>query len=314
MEPFKVLKIGSKYSKKDLSDLLNQPTLSLVREGLFHCKNSDSTLFFVDLEKKGKEDRFHFDDFYEGDFFHWDSQTTQHINSPKIQEIVTGKRTTHLFVRIQPKIKNKTQPFTYCGRLIYHEYEKGTSKPVHIIFQNIDYDDYTENEDLIDIYLWKPSKIGKTTKSKITKRDIISKKRKINYKKPNETESKGLVVSRVGQGYYRQQIIEKWDGKCPVTNSDLKNILIASHIVPWSESNDEERLDVENGILLSPNVDALFDKHFISFQDDGSILISKKLDNFNRDSLKIHEKIKIPISDGMKKYLKLHREKFERKN
>ena len=314
MEPFKVLKIGSKYSKKDLSDLLNQPTLSLVREGLFHCKNSDSTLFFVDLEKKGKEDRFHFDDFYEGDFFHWDSQTTQHINSPKIQEIVTGKRTTHLFVRIKPKIKSKTQPFTYCGRLIYHEYEKGTSKPVHIIFQNIDYDDYTENDDLIDIYLWKPSKIGKTTKSKITKRDIISKKRKINYKKPNETESKGLVVSRVGQGYYRQQIIEKWDGKCPVTNSDLKNILIASHIVPWSESNNEERLDVENGILLSPNVDALFDKHFISFQDDGSILISKKLDNFNRDSLKIHEKIKIPISDGMKKYLKRHREKFEQKN
>lgn len=314
MEPFKVLKIGSKYSKKDLSDLLNQPTLSLVREGLFHCKNSDSTLFFVDLEKKGKEDRFHFDDFFEGDFFHWDSQTTQHINSPKIQEIVTGKRTTHLFVRIQPKIKSKTQAFTYCGRLIYHEYEKETSKPVHIIFQNIDYDDYTENDDLIDIYLWKPSKIGKTTKSKITKRDIISKKRKNNYKKPNETESKGLVVSRVGQGYYRQQIIEKWDGKCPVTNSDLKNILIASHIVPWSESNDEERLDVENGILLSPNVDALFDKHFISFQDDGSILISKKLDNFNRDSLKIHEKIKIPISDGMKKYLKRHREKFERKN
>lgn len=117
MEPFKVLKIGSKYSKKDLSDLLNQPTLSLVREGLFHCKNSDSTLFFVDLEKKGKEDRFHFDDFYEGDFFHWDSQTTQHINSPKIQEIVTGKRTTHLFVRIQPKIKSIKRKETSNNRL-----------------------------------------------------------------------------------------------------------------------------------------------------------------------------------------------------
>ena len=117
---------------------------------------------------------------------------------------------------------------------------------------------------------------------------------------------------RVSQGYYRQQIIEKWDGKCPVTIQT--NILIASHIVPWSESNNEERLDVENGILLSPNVDALFDKHFISFQDDGSILISKKLDNFNRDSLKIQKKIKIPISDGMKKYLKRHREKFEQKN
>lgn len=63
MDPFKTLKLGNKYSKKDLSDLLEQRTLSLVREGLYHCKNSDSTLFFVDLEKKGKEDRFHFDDF-----------------------------------------------------------------------------------------------------------------------------------------------------------------------------------------------------------------------------------------------------------
>ena len=64
MDPFKILKIGVKYSKKDLSNLLDQSTLSLVREGLYHCKNSDSTLFFVDLEKKGKEDRFHFDDFF----------------------------------------------------------------------------------------------------------------------------------------------------------------------------------------------------------------------------------------------------------
>ena len=64
MNPFKILNQGDKYSKKDLSTLLEQPTLSLVREGLYHCKNSESTLFFVDLEKKGKEERFHFDDFF----------------------------------------------------------------------------------------------------------------------------------------------------------------------------------------------------------------------------------------------------------
>jgi len=310
MDPFKILKIGVKYSKKDLSNLLDQSTLSLVREGLYHCKNSDSTLFFVDLEKKGKEDRFHFDDFFEEDFFHWDSQTTQHINSPKIQEIVTGKRTSHLLVRIQPRMKNQTQPFIYCGRLIYSEHEKNTSKPVHIIFQNIDYDDYTKNEDLIDVYLWKPSKIGKTTKSKITKSGVISQKRRKKYKKPNETERTGLITSRVGQGYYRQQIIEKWGGVCPVSGSNLKSILISSHIVPWSESNDNERLDVENGILLSPNIDSLFDKHLISFEDDGNILISDKLDDTNCKSLGINSNIKIQITEGMKKYLKRHRNKF----
>ena len=85
MEPEKVLDLGSKYSKKDLSDLLDQPNLSFVREGIFNCKNSSSSLFFVDLEKKDKEKKFHFNDFFQEDFFHWDSQTTQNINSPKIK-------------------------------------------------------------------------------------------------------------------------------------------------------------------------------------------------------------------------------------
>jgi hypothetical protein len=310
MDPYKILKLGDKYSKKDLSDLLDQDTLSIVREGLYHCKNSNSTLLFVDLEKKGKEDRFHFDDFFEEDYFHWDSQTTQHINSPKIQEIVRGERVPHLFVRIQSKIKNQTQPFLYCGRLQYLEYEEKTSKPVHIIFHSLDYDDFTQNQELLEIYQWVPSKIGKSTKSKIVKRGVISNRRRQIYTKPNETERKGLVVSRVGQGYYRQQIMEKWGNKCPVTECDLTMILISSHIVPWSECNDEERLDVENGILLSPNIDSLFDKHLISFQDNGEMIISKSLSTEVLNSLGINTKITIPISEGMKPYLEKHRNRL----
>jgi hypothetical protein len=310
MDILNVLKQGENYSKKELSSLLEQPTLSLVREGLYHCKNSESTLFFVDLEKKGKEERFHFDDFFQEDFFHWDSQTTQHINSPKIQEIVTGKRTPHLFVRITPKIKSVTQPFVYCGRLTYSEHEGNTSKPVHIVFQNIDYDDFTENEDLRNIYLWNPDKIGKTTKSKINKTGVVSKRRQQVYKRPNETERRGLVTSRVGQGFYRQQIVEKWNGTCPVSKSNIKQILISSHIVSWSESNDEERLDSENGILLSPNIDSLFDKHLISFEDNGNIIISTKINESNKESLGINSSIKIPVTEGMIKYLKRHRDKF----
>ena len=310
MDPYKILKLGDKYSKKDLSDLLDQDTLSIVREGLYHCKNSNSTLLFVDLEKNGKEDRFHFDDFFEEDYFHWDSQTTQHINSPKIQEIVRGERVPHLFVRIQPKIKNQTQPFLYCGRLQYLEYEEKTSKPVHIIFQSLDYDDFTQNQELLEIYQWVPSKIGKSTKSKIVKRGVISNRRSQVYTKPNETERKGLVVSRVGQGYYRQQIMEKWGNNCPVTGCDLTMILISSHIVPWSECNDEERLDVENGILLSPNIDSLFDKHLISFQDNGEMIISKSLSTEVLNSLGINPKITISISEGMKPYLEKHRNRL----
>ena len=64
LDPQDILNLGQKYSKKDLSILLNETNLSLVREGVFSCKNSNSYLLFVDLEKTDKEIRFHFDDFF----------------------------------------------------------------------------------------------------------------------------------------------------------------------------------------------------------------------------------------------------------
>jgi hypothetical protein len=312
MDPHKILSVGDKYSKKDLAELLGQPNLAKVREGIARCASSSATLFFVDLEKLGKEQRFHFNDFFQEDFFHWDSQTTQHIHTPTIQQIVKGDLTPHLFVRVVQKIKNVTQPFIYCGRLVFDTHEEGTSKPVHMLFHNIDYDDHTTNDDLIDIYLWKPSKAGRETQSKINRQGVITPNRARKYRKPNETERKGLVTSRVGQGYYRQKIIERWEGKCPVSGMSIIPILIASHIVPWSQSNDEEKLDVNNGILLSPNVDALFDKCLISFKNDGSILISGKISIQDRVALGLNHTIKIPVSERMTPYLERHREKFEK--
>jgi hypothetical protein len=312
MDPHNILTVGDKYSKKDLAELLGQPHLAKVREGIARCASLSAILFFVDLEKLGKEQRFHFNDFFQEDFFHWDSQTTQHIHTPTIQQIVKGDLTPHLFVRVVQKIKNVTQPFIYCGRLVFDTHEEGTSKPVHMLFHNIDYDDHTTNDDLIDIYLWKPSKAGRETQSKLNRQGVISPNRARKYRKPNETERKGLVTSRVGQGYYRQKIIERWEGKCPVSGMSIIPILIASHIVPWSQSNDEEKLDVNNGILLSPNVDALFDKCLISFKNDGSILISGKISIEDRVALGLNHTIKIPVSERMTPYLERHRKKFEK--
>ena len=311
MNPTDILNIGNKYSKKDLSNLLDQPPLSNVREGSFSCKNSNSDLLFVDLDKTGRGDRFDYKDFFEEDLFHWDSPRNKHIDSPQIRKIVNGDIIPHLFVRVVQKVKNIiTQPYVYCGRLEFRKHEKGTSRPVHIIFQNIDYDDSTENKDLIDIYSWDPNEIGQSTKSKISKKGEISKERQENHEKPTETERKGLVTSRVGQGYYRKEIIEKWKGQCPITGISIQSILISSHIVPWSESNDKERLDVNNGILLSPNVDALFDKHLITFNDDGSIVISKLISPNHIEILGLSKSINISVTDGMIPYLKRHRERF----
>lgn len=128
-------------------------------------------------------------------------------------------------------------------------------------------------------------------------------------RRPTVTERKGLVTSRVGQGYYRQELIRKFNGECAVTKSDVEEILIASHIVPWSKSSDDERLDVDNGILLSPLYDALFDKHLISFTDEGEMLVSNNIEA-QTNYLNIEKALKIKVTYGMKKYLKRHRDEF----
>ena len=61
-------------------------------------KNSKSYFLFVDLEKVEKVSRFHFNDFFEEDFFHWDSQTPTHINNPKIHNVVNEELNTYLYV------------------------------------------------------------------------------------------------------------------------------------------------------------------------------------------------------------------------
>ena len=113
---------------------------------------------------------------------------------------------------------------------------------------------------------------------------------------PNITERTGLVTSRVGQGAYRKSIIHRWEYKCAVTGFDKLSVLIASHIVPWAKAEDNERLDVHNGLLLSPTYDALFDRHLITFEDSGEIILSEKIE------LKAFEKIGVT---GKEKILKL---------
>ena len=128
------------------------------------------------------------------------------------------------------------------------------------------------------------------------------------FKLPDVTERKGLVTSRVGQGAYRKSIIHRWEYQCAVTKFQKLDILIASHIVPWSESNDKERLDVNNGILLSPTYDALFDKHLISFENNGKIILSNNIEAnaYKRIGVSGHEKIE-NLSQENHLYLERHR-------
>jgi hypothetical protein len=104
---------------------------------------------------------------------------------------------------------------------------------------------------------------------------------------PRTTEAERLVIQRIGQDIFREALIVYWGGRCPLTGITEPALLRASHIVPWSDCNDEQRLDVHNGLLLSALWDAAFDKGLISFGDDGTLRVSASLSEPARQALGI---------------------------
>tara|TARA_Y100001958_G_scaffold157379_1_gene152321 strand:+ start:1322 stop:2251 length:930 start_codon:yes stop_codon:yes gene_type:complete len=125
-------------------------------------------------------------------------------------------------------------------------------------------------------------------------------------KEIQETVRKQLVDARIGQGKFKENVKEVED-KCRITKVDDERFLIASHIKPWRISNHEERLDGNNGLLLSPSYDKLFDKGYIGFKSNGDLLISEKLNKeiINKWSIK---KMNVGLfNNRQRKYLEYHR-------
>jgi hypothetical protein len=104
---------------------------------------------------------------------------------------------------------------------------------------------------------------------------------------PRTTEAERLVIQRIGQNVFRDSLLDYWGGCCPLTGITEPALLRASHIVPWSECDDEQRLDVYNGLLLSALWDAAFDQGLVSFADDGRPLANPKLSTTARQTLTI---------------------------
>lgn len=133
--------------------------------------------------------------------------------------------------------------------------------------------------------------------------------------KPSQTTTSVTSNARVGQEYFKSEVTKICNGCCVVTGVQDQNpsILIGSHIRSWADSNDEERMDGHNGLLLAPHVDKLYDKHLITFSKSGKILVSKLL---NGDVLKlwgIDTEKQYLLTDKQLEYMKWHRKIFEKK-
>lgn len=132
---------------------------------------------------------------------------------------------------------------------------------------------------------------------------------------PNSPMSEGenelrLVWVRKNHGKFRDPVWRHWEGKCAVTDADCNGLLVASHIHPWSKSTSKEKIDPNNGLLLSVPLDKLFDRGWISFSDSGKMLIKPLLSRQTQDLFGLQKDMQLKmkkVSVEMLKYIARHR-------
>lgn len=125
-----------------------------------------------------------------------------------------------------------------------------------------------------------------------------------------ETEKKAIVMARRGQGIFRQRVATV-ERACRITRVTQIEYLRASHCKPWRDSSNLERLDGENGLLLTPDVDLLFDRGLLSFEDNGDVLVSPVANSSALKSMGLTVDLLGnvgPFSEGQRSFLQFHRE------
>ncbi len=128
----------------------------------------------------------------------------------------------------------------------------------------------------------------------------------------SETERTAVIQARRGQGQFRNSVL-RIEKKCRITGVNRAEHLVASHCKPWRDcSEPQERLDGENGLMLTPTIDHLFDRGFISFEGGGQLIVSPSAHPRSLERMGVDTSKGINVgsfSDGQKRYLEFHRDR-----
>src|SRR5260370_794245 len=124
------------------------------------------------------------------------------------------------------------------------------------------------------------------------------------------TDREAIITAHRGQGFFKQRVmaIERF---CRITRVDNPTPLRASHYKPWRDSTNDQRLDGENGLPLTPSIDHLFDRGFISFQDDGQLIVSPvaHASSLERMGVPTPETVNVgTFSSGQRRFLEYRRD------
>lgn len=273
------IRVGKSCSLETVAGLLNRQPNALSRRGVYRNTGSDCFVIFVNLEKK--EDATPYQDYFfeSSALLFWEGQTKTRIAEDSFERGLD----CHVFMHNVTKT-----PYTYYGRaIVLRQHINAPGTPSRFVLYLPEYDELFH-------------KNLKDSSGDVQHSYFIG-----------PTERKNIQTIRTKQADYRRNVINLWHGQCAVTGVDETSWLVASHIKPWRESTDAERVDPRNSLLLSPNYDKLFDRGVISFNaSSGKIILPEKMSaSFwrNLDRLGITDEKELSfIPEGTEKYLDYH--------
>lgn len=267
MIDFSSLSIGKQYSRPQLAELWGYKTYNAISRGVVTPKNQKIIILFITKEKQ--ESLTQYKDHIDEDILFWEGEKGHGSD----ERIIARQDDIHVFYR-----ERHHSDFTYKGMAILDRFDKESIKPSRFVFILVN--------------------------QKRKSSDIVAEI-KVQYGL-EETVRKALISARKGQGYYRKKSIELW-GECSLTGFSKPPVLIASHIKPWKVSNNDDRINPYNSLLLVPTIDKLFDKGYIGFETNGRIMLSDKIDSEDYKKIHVYPELRLrSVPDKTKPYLEYH--------
>jgi hypothetical protein len=270
---FNVLEFGQSYERPFLAKLWGYQSFYAISKGVVTPANTKYIILFVTKDKQ--KSSMQYNDYIDGNMLFWEGEE-KHISDKRVIEANKKQDEIHLFYR-----NIHHSPFIYFGKILLTDFQLRENVPSQFLF-----------------------KIEMLVSEIESSKEI--QENKAEYKVFN-TEQEQIIITRLGQDNFRRNVIRIW-GSCSITGLQNITLLRASHIKPWKDSNNQERLNPFNGLLLIPNYDFLFDKGYITFENNGKLIISKQLDHYACKVFDLNADIRLRnIFSENKEYLDFHR-------
>lgn len=271
MLSFSRIQIGKKYERPWLAQEWGYQSYRAFAKGVFCPRGTNQIILFVTRIKQQSLEQYN--DYISGEYLFWEGEKG-HGHDRRIENSVASGDVIHLFYR---EIHHSS--FEYRGLVTLVKTARIPARPMQFVFR-LAHDLGAQD-------------------------DILMHQEELDHL--SKTQRQAVTNARIGQGTFRQRLMEMWQG-CAVTDVRIPNILRASHIKPWRFSNNSERLDPYNGLLLLPQYDQLFDKGLISFDVNGTILRSPAIEAIEPEKLGINVRDRIrALSRRHLGFLEYHR-------